>query len=219
MDFVFTWLPYLTFAAFVFGILWRIRRFIRGNAASNPLFPYTSSSLTKKIASYSKQIVLFTPLFRNDKKLWVYSWLFHLSLVLILLGHIRMFLGMQVDERVAFALGTSFGLVFLTAMLFLLLRRLGEARVISTAEDYLALLLLISIAMTGLAMRLSGHQYDFTGYLASLVSLSPRAPEYDSILVAHALLAQLLIAYLPYGKLFHSLGAFVTTYLPLRWQE
>lgn len=219
MDFVFTTLPYLTFAVFISGILWRINRFLKGKAASNPLFPNASSRLGEKIAAYFKQILLFTPLYRNDKKLWVYSWLFHLSLALILVGHIRMFLGVQIPQQMAFVLGTIFGLVFLITMVLLLLRRFGEVKIISTAEDYFALLLLISIAITGLTMRLSGHQYDFTGYLSSLLSLSPRAPEYDAVLATHALLAQVLIAYFPYGKLFHSVGAFVTTYLPLRCQE
>ena len=219
MDFIFTVLPYFAFTLFIVGLVWRFLRFMGGNVASNPLFPYASSSLTQKIRAYSKQILLFTPLFRNDRKLWVSSWLFHLSLALILLGHVRMFLGVEIDERVAFALGSLFGIIFLITMLLLLQRRFGEVKVISTMEDYFALLLLISIAVTGLAMRLSGHQYDFSGYLASLISLSPRAPEYDYVLALHALLAQFLIAYLPYGKLFHSVGAFVTAYLPLRWQE
>jgi|Deesub1362B_J571_1020462.scaffolds.fasta_scaffold00093_71 nitrate reductase gamma subunit len=218
MEFVFTILPYFTILLFTLGIIWRAYRF-RDNVASNPIFPYASSSLAEKVSTYSKQILLFTPLFKNDRKLWLASWLFHLSLALIVIGHIRMFLGIKIDERIAFALGTFFGLMFLATMLFLLARRFEEVKVISTLEDYFALFLLLSIAATGLAMRFSGEYYDFSGYLASLINFTPKAPEYDLVLATHALLAQLLIIYLPYGKLFHSIGAFVTSYLPLRWQE
>ena len=218
-QFIFTVLPYLTFTVFVSGIVWRLYLFVQGNVTSSPLFPYASSGIMEKAIIYSRQILLFTPLFRNDKKLWLCSWLFHLSLALIVIGHIRMFLGIKITEHAAFILGTFFGLIFLSTILLLLFRRLGEVRIISTIEDYLVLLLLLSLAITGLVMRLSGQQYDFSGYLPSLIGLSPRVPEFDSVLAAHALLAQVLIAYLPYGKLFHSIGAFVTSYLPLRWQE
>jgi nitrate reductase gamma subunit len=219
MELIFTILPYITFTVFVSGIVWRAYLFVQGNVTSSPLFPYASSDITEKVIIYSRQIFLFTPLFRNDKKLWLCSWLFHLSLALIVIGHIRMFLDIKISERAAFILGTFFGLIFLFTILLLLFRRLGEVKIISTIEDYTVLFLLLSLAITGLVMRLSGQQYDFSGYLTSMISLSPKSPEFDSILAAHALIAQLLIAYLPYGKLFHSIGAFVTSYLPLRWQE
>ena len=219
MDFVFTKLPYFTFGVFIIGLIWRLIRFFGKGIQSHPIFPYAKIGTFKRVSTYLSQILLFTPIFRSDRTLWTISWAFHLSLVLILAGHIRMFAGIKINEKLAFLLGSFFGLIFLISMLILLLRRFGEAKVISTTEDYLVLLLLISIAVSGLLMRFSGHHYNLTAYILSIVSFSPIPPRYDSLLLIHFLLAQILIAYLPYGKLFHSVGAFVTSYLPLRWQN
>ncbi len=219
MDFVFTSLPYITFTAFISGLIWRIWRFFRAGVPSYPLFPMASQDNFQKFKSYLTQVLLFAPLFKNDRKLWGLSWMFHLSLFLIVAGHFRMFLGIRIDERLAFTLGSFFGLVFLISVVILLFRRFGEVRVVSTLEDYVILILLVFIALSGLAMRFSGNHYDLSAYASSLITLSPQIPEYDIFLLIHAFLAQLLIAYLPYGKLFHSIGAFVTSYYPLRWQN
>ena len=219
MNFVFTSLPYMTLTAFFLGLVWRIWRFFKSGVQSYPLFPVASQSSFQKLKTYLSQILLFTPLFRNDRRLWALSWMFHLSLFLIIAGHFRMFLGIRIDERVAFTLGSFFGTVFLISVAILLLRRFGEVRIISTAEDYLALILLVLIALSGLAMRFSGSHYDLSDYAYSIATLSPEVPDYDTFLLIHAFLAQILIAYLPYGKLFHSIGSFVTSYQPLRWQN
>lgn len=158
---------------------------------------------------------LFKTLFSSDKSLWVLSWLFHVSLLVILLGHIRMFLGIKVGESFANFLGTSLGAIFFLTLLFLLVRRVAKLRVISTAEDYFALILLLSVAVSGMYLRL--NDVSLEGYLLSLIS-GEKIRVGSLALVVHAFLAQLLVAYLPFGKLFHSIGVFHSNYL-VRWKN
>jgi len=208
-------LPFVTLTVFLLGTAYRTYRYLSKPFRIFPTFPYASGSSSEKAKKYVKTLLLFEP-FRGDRALWTLSWLFHLSLAVIVLGHLRMFLGVPIEKSVSQLFGTLFGAIFTVALASLLLRRIFFLRAISTVEDYLVLILLLGIAVSGLYLRASG--VDLQGYALSLLR-----GEYvdvdDPVLVVHALLGQMLVAYLPFGKLFHSIGAFHSNYSALRWKD
>ncbi|ADC65247.1 Nitrate reductase gamma subunit [Ferroglobus placidus DSM 10642] len=208
-------LPFVTAAIFFAGLFFRVYKYLSVKLKIFPVFPKASKSGFKKLSDYFGDVFLFKTLFSSDKSLWVLSWLFHVSLLVILLGHIRMFLGIKVGESFANFLGTSLGAIFFLTLLFLLVRRVAKLRVISTAEDYFALILLLSVAVSGMYLRL--NDVSLEGYLLSLIS-GEKIRVGSLALVVHAFLAQLLVAYLPFGKLFHSIGVFHSNYL-VRWKN
>ena len=101
----------------------------------------------------------------------------------------------------------------------LLVRRLALRRVrqISGAPDFFALLLLIGIIATGDLMRFGAH-FDLAQtrvWAWSLLTFAPEIPE-DGTFLIHALLAMLLIMYIPFSKILHFGGIFFTQALVKR---
>ena len=157
--------------------------------------------------------------------LWSFSWVFHVTLALVFLGHVRVFTALI--DRILMAMGMSTeaignmsatvggvaGIILLATGILLLLRRLSIQRVreISGMPDFFALLLLIAIVVTGDLMRFGAH-FDLgqtRDWAWSLLTFSPQIPE-NGVFLLHALLAILLIIYIPFSKILHFGGIFFT---------
>jgi len=189
------------------------------------------------------EIFLFRSLFRNtkaafnrnDKNKLTYSWeiflwigalAFHYSFLVVLLRHFRFFTSPvpsclkmleAIDGIVQLGLPGLFlsGVVLLAATLFLLARRIFDAKVtyISQAADYFPLFLIIGIAATGLSMRYF-TKVDIIGIKTltmGLVTLSPIIPEnVGGLFYGHLFLVSILFAYFPASKLMHMGGIFLS---------
>ena len=154
--------------------------------------------------------------------LWCAAMLFHYSLLVILLRHLRFFLD-PLPEFVAvlgqmdgvFQVGLPrlymSGLLILAALAFLLGRRLWDARLryISLPADYFFLFLLLGIVCTGLYMR-HWDKVDAVSiktFAMGLVTFRPTLPESASpAFFAHLLLASVLLACIPQSKIMHMGG-------------
>jgi len=161
-----------------------------------------------------------------DKLLWAGALAFHWSFLVILLRHYRYFVE-PVPAAIAglasldgfFQVGVPIiylsNLIILAALGFLLLRRLLDRRLryISLPADYFPLFLLLGIAITGVLLRYF-VKTDITvvkELAISLVSLSPKVPEgLAPLFLAHLLLVSVLFAYLPFSKLSHMAGVFLS---------
>ena len=183
------------------------------------LFPSPRNGLWAEVL---KETLFFPSLFQGDRVLWTFAWVFHAMLALIVVGHVRVFtdfpalwaaLGINADTMSAVAGGAA-GIAILLAVLLLLLRRLAirRTREISTAGDHFALLLILAILLTGNAMRFLGH-FDLNQtreYFAALVTLRAPSPPASAWFLAHFLLAQVLVLYIPFSKILHFGGVFFT---------
>lgn len=167
----------------------------------------------------------------TTRTLWLAAGLFHVSLAVILVRHLRMFLE-PVPGFVAWledvdSLGeitlprihlSSVG--FVLALLFLLGRRLWLARLryISLAADYFPLLLLLAIASFGLVARhvvrtdVPMVKQVVTGLAGGTLAL-PSTP--DLFLVGHLFLVAVLVVYFPLSKLMHAPGAWLSPTLTM----
>jgi nitrate reductase gamma subunit len=175
---------------------------------------------------------LFLPsLFRGDRVLWFFAWVFHVMLALVFLGHMRVFsglidstlMGMGMSEEgittMSSTVGGAAGILILATGVFLLLRRLFQQRVreISGIPDFFALILLLAIIITGNQMRFGAH-FDLAEtrvWAASLLTFSPIVPASSAFLL-HAMLAQFLFIYVPFSKIMHFGGIFFTQALVKR---
>ena len=170
--------------------------------------------------------LFFPGLFRSDRVLWFFSWFFHATLALIVLGHIRVVTGLI--DRILIAMGMNAegvdwmsstfggaaGIIILATGTLLLARRFAVARTreISGAGDFFALLLIIAVILTGNLMRFGGEHFALEQtriWASSLLTFSPVVPASQTFLV-HALLAQILFIYIPFSKILHFGGIFFT---------
>lgn len=186
------------------------------------------------------ELLLFRSLFRNNRarlsggrlilgesaSLWLASLAFHWALLLILLRHLRLFL----EPVPAFvnALDCIDGFfqigvpplylsdaILTAALAWLLLRRFRDPalRYLSLFSDYFALFLLLAIAVTGILMRYFTRVDVFSvkQFALSLAALRPTVPQtLGALFLCHLLLVCALAAYIPFSKLMHMGGAFLS---------
>jgi nitrate reductase gamma subunit len=214
-------LPYIALPVFVAGMGYRFWIWSRTpQPAKLTLFP-AGNALRGVLA----ETFFFPSLFRGDRLLWSLAWLFHATLALVLLGHIRVFssiidralelagMSPQAIDLLSSRAGGLAGIVLLATGLLLLARRLAVRRVreISGLPDFLAPLLLVGVIVTGDLLRF-GAPFDLQQtrlWASSLLRFSPLVPD-DGAFLLHLTLAQILIVFIPFSKILHFGGIFFT---------
>ncbi len=213
MSILFAILFYLATLAFVVGLLHRIRTYARTPA---PLkIPTTPAPVTKGGVALrmTREVVFFESLFKANLWTWSMGWLFHASLALVVLRHLRYFTE-PVWGWVAFIqpFGVYAGLTMFAGLCGLWARRLFVERIryISTPSDHLWLLLLIGIAATGLMMKFAAHTdvIAVKNYFLGLMRFDIQSLPADALLIAHLSLVLLLLVFFPISKLLHAPGVF-----------
>jgi len=161
----------------------------------------------------AREVLLFQSLFRADKLLWAISMVFHYSLLLVVLRHLRYFLD-PVWSVIAFiqpfGLYAGFGLML--GLLGLLARRIwiDRVRYISAPSDFLMLVLLLVIGGSGLMMKYV-NPTDIVmvkAFFQGLKYFSWQPLPADFTLLLHLSAVVLLMIIFPISKLLHAPGVF-----------
>lgn len=160
-----------------------------------------------------REVVFFDSLFKASVWTWLFAWLFHAGLVLMLVIHLR-YLAIPIWPWIEALIPFS---EFASACMFvgligLLLRRclVDRVRVISAPSDYLMLILFIGITMSGIAMRWFTYTnyYEVTLFARGIIQLSPQALPSYAILTIHIVLVCVALLIFPFSKLLHAPGVF-----------
>ncbi|MCI5221216.1 MAG: menaquinol oxidoreductase [Candidatus Electrothrix sp. AR4] len=171
--------------------------------------------------------------YESSKWLWLFGIVFHYSMLVILLRHLRLLL--EPVPFLIFALEYLDGILQVTApavyltdaailigLFSLLGRRLinPQVRYISLANDYFPLFLLIGIAVSGVLMRyLLRSNVDIIAIKQLAVGLTTFSfgqmfssinGGIASIFYIHLFLVSCLLAYFPFSKLMHMGGVFLS---------
>jgi len=204
---------YAAAAVLVAGVGWRVLQYARVPA---PLrIPTTPAPRTRAgaAARVAREVVLFESLFRSSKWTWLFGWMFHVALALVLVRHLRYFIE-PVWGWVAFAqpFGVYAGFALVAGLAGLWARRflVERIRYISTWSDHLMLALLAGIALTGLGMKYVAHT-DIIGlkeFIRGLIVFDWQPLPADPLLLIHLSLVLLLMVVFPASKLLHAPGVF-----------
>jgi nitrate reductase gamma subunit len=210
---VFAILFYFATLLFVVGVLYRISTYARTPA---PLkIPTTPAPITKGgvVLRMTREVVFFESLFKSNLWIWGLGMLFHASLALVIMRHLRYFIE-PVWEWVSLIqpFGMYAGITMLLGLGGLWGRRLFVERIryISTPSDHLMLLLLMAIASSGLMMKFVVHTdvIAVKGYFLGLMHLNVQALPDDILLFVHLSLVAALLIIFPFSKLLHAPGVF-----------
>jgi nitrate reductase gamma subunit len=247
--------PYFVFIIFMGGFIYRIIKWARSpvpfriptTCGQEKSLPWIKNNPVENpsgrwgvIARMAQEIVLFRSLFRNTdvkiingrpvydgaKWLWFFGLMFHLSLLIVVLRHLRFFtepvipfVSMLSAIDGFFEIGVPAlylsDVALATGLTFLFLRRviIPQVRYISLFTDYFALLLISAVALTGLLMR---HFYPadlntIKTLAMSWISFAPAAPQNVSVIFyMHLCFVFILIGWLPFSKLIHAGGIFMS---------
>lgn len=163
-------------------------------------------------------------IYYSSKWLWCFSLIFHYSVLVIVIRHLRFFMEPvpcvitwveTIDGIMQFGSPRFYwtGGLALVALLFLLCRRLWNHRLryISLLNDYFPLWLLLGIVISGIILR----YFDKTEisqvkiYLMGLTHFSPiAAAGINALFFVHLTLVCTLLIYFPFSKLAHMPGVF-----------
>ena len=162
----------------------------------------------------------------RDKWLWAAALAFHWSFLIVLLRHFRFFAdpvpsfvwGIQALDgffKVGVPILYLTSILLLASVTYLFIRRIviPQLSYISLPADYFPLFLIMAIAGSGILMR---HFYKVNivtvkELTMGLVSLQPTLPEgIGFIFFAHVFFVSVLFAYLPFSKLVHLGGVFMS---------
>jgi len=218
-------LPYIAVAVFIAGVTYRVMTWLKAPVPFQlTLFPAPNTS-AGRTAALAKELLFFSSLRRGDKTLWFWAWLMHISLAMIIAGHAVgiyflthqfTLIGMTeaASSKMSATLGIIAGIGFIAALAMLLYRRISipEVRRLSDPADYFDIALLLAVLLTGMMMRAPGVHVDLVSireYLGSLIMLSPKNMQLDSLFVIHFFLINVLMIYFPFSKLIHMAGFFV----------
>ena len=204
---------YAATAVLVFGLAFKIRSYVGTPAPlkipTTPA-PTTTTGVGLRMA---REVVLFESLFKSSKWTWIFGWMFHASLLLVLLRHLRYF-QQPVWEPVLLIqpFGTYAGFTLVAGLGGLWARRLfvDRVRYISTPSDHLHLALLVAIGASGLAMRFVAHTdiIALKAFMLGLMRFDWQPLPSDPVLLVHLTLVALLMIVFPISKLLHAPGLF-----------
>ena len=206
-------LLYLATLLFVVGLLYRISVYSRTPA---PLkIPTTPAPVNAGgvVLRMTREVLFFESLFKANLWTWGLGWLFHASLVLVLLRHLRYFTE-PVWAWVALIqpFGVYAGITMLFGLAGLWVRRLLVERIryISTPSDHLMLALLIVIATSGLLMKFLAHTdvVAVKGFILGLMYFNWQPLPAHLGLYVHLFLVAMLLLVFPISKLLHAPGLF-----------
>jgi nitrate reductase gamma subunit len=204
---------YLATAAFVVGLAYRIRLYARAPALLN--IPTTPAPTTQKgvVVRMTKEVVLFESLFKANKWTWLFGWVFHMAMLLVVLRHLRYFtepVWFWVNWVQPFGLYAGFAMVAGLAALWGRRFLVERIKYISAPSDHLMLLLLIGIGVTGLMMKYVAHTdiISLKAYILGLMYFDWQPLPADPVLLVHLGLVLILIFIFPISKLLHAPGVF-----------
>ena len=187
----------------------------------------TPAPLTRKGVAYRffTEVVLFNSLFRATKWTWIFGFMFHFSLLLAFFRHLRYvispesFIWPLVNNMVVQSFGHYAGFAMVLGLLGLLARRIfvDRVRYISSPSDYLMLLLIIGIAVTGLMMSYVARTdiIQLKAFVMGLFLFDLQDLPSDLVLLAHLTMVLFLAMIFPISKLLHAPGLFMA---PTRYQ-
>jgi nitrate reductase gamma subunit len=151
---------YVAAATLVGGVAWKCWVYARTPQPLKIPIPPAPTTRGGVVLRMLLEVTLFRALFRSNKWIWLFGWLFHVALLAVLLRHLRYFTE-PVWAWVALIqpFGIYAGFAMLAGLAGLWARRVlvDRVRYISSPSDHLMLALLAAIAASGLAMKYLAH--------------------------------------------------------------
>ena len=172
--------------------------------------PTTTSGVVFRLF---REVVFFESLFKATKWTWIFGWVFHAALLLVLIRHLRFFqepVWTLVALAQPFGLYAAFGMVIGLSGLWARRFLVDRVRYISTLSDHLMLALLLAIALSGLGMKYLAPT-DIVGlksFMLGLMTFNWQPLPEDPLLLVHLFLVATLMTIFPISKLLHAPGLF-----------
>ena len=204
---------YVAAATLAGGVAWKCWVYARPPQPLKIPIPPAPTTRRGVVLRLLMEVVLFRSLFRSNKWIWLFGWIFHVALLAVLARHLRYFTE-PVWGWVALIqpFGLYAGFAMLAGLAGLWARRflVDRVRYISSPSDHLMLALLAAIAASGLAMKYLAHTdiVALKAFFLGLMAFDWQPLPADPALLVHLALVATLMIVFPASKLLHAPGVF-----------
>lgn len=213
LTFIISIILYLSAAILIAGLGYRV--YIYAKTPAPLKIPTMPAPLTVNGVRLRmiKEVVFFNSLFRANKWIWMFGWLFHVGMALVLFRHLR-YATEPVWDIVAIMqpIGVYMAFAMLIGLLGLWARRMLVERIryITNPSDHIILGLLILIVISGLFMKYVSHIdiVQAKAFALGLLYFDWQTLPSDFMFVIHLLLVSALMIIFPFSKLLHAPGVF-----------
>ncbi|MDH5786459.1 MAG: respiratory nitrate reductase subunit gamma [Chromatiales bacterium] len=215
MSVLFALLFYVAFVLLVVGLGRKIIQYWKTPA---PLkIPTTPAPTTRGGVAFrmGREVVLFESLFKSNKWIWLFGYMFHVGLALVLFRHGRYFVpepGALLTFMQPF--GKYAAIAMVVGLLGLWARRIFVERIryITGPSDHLMLALLVGIGVSGSLMTFVAHTkiVEVKDFFQNVMrfNFGELALPGDPLLMLHLFLVAVLMIVFPLSKLLHAPGVF-----------
>ncbi|MCC2113553.1 MAG: respiratory nitrate reductase subunit gamma [Hyphomicrobiales bacterium] len=210
---LFALLFYVATLVLVAGLAFRVWQYATTPA---PLkIPTTPAPVTRSgvVFRMAREVVLFESLFKSNKWIWLFGYLFHGALALVLIRHLRYFIEpVWTVVVLAQPFGVYAGFAMVAGLLALWARRFVVPRIryISGPSDHLMLALIVAIGLSGLGMKYLARTdiIAVKAFFLGLMRFDWQPLPADPALLVHLTLVATLMIVFPFSKLLHAPGVF-----------
>ncbi len=202
---------YLAAAVLIGGLAFRLVVYARTPA---PLkIPTTPAPLTQGGVAMRliREVAFFAALYKSNKWIWLFGWVFHAALLLVLLRHLRYFtepVWMWVALIQPFGQYAAFAMVLGLGGLWARRVLVDRVRYITGPSDHLMLALLVALGVTGILMKYVWHTdiVALKAFFLGLMYFNWQPLPADPLLLIRLLLVVALMIVFPISKLLHGPG-------------
>jgi nitrate reductase gamma subunit len=210
MGTILTFITYIVCAVFLGRFLFHVLSWF--NAVKQPAVESISKKISSGvIAEMLLDIVFFRRLIKTNKILWAASWTFHISLLLVILRHLRYVMYPVPDFVMSMqTIGTAAGYVLPVSLLVILITRAaGNRDRYLSFYNFFLLAVLLLMGMTGILLKLFYRTslLDIKAFMMGIVTFHPDTAPDSLLFIVHYVLVVILIPALP----FHLIAAPVIT--------
>ncbi len=210
---VYASLFYVAATVLLAGLAIKIAQYVRTPA---PLkIPTTPAPVTKSgvVFRIAREVVFFESLFKGNKWIWIFGWMFHFGLFLVTLRHLRYFMDpVWFPIELVQPFGIYGGIAMVVGLAGLWARRflVDRVRYVTNKSDHLILALLVAIGLSGLGMKFLFHVdvISVKAFFLGLLRFQVQPLPADPLLLLHLLLVATLMIVFPFSKLLHAPGLF-----------
>lgn len=203
-------ITYIACAVFLGRFLFHVLSWLK--AVKQPAVEVISKKVSSgMIAEMLLDIVFFRRLIKTNKILWAASWTFHISLLLVILRHLRYFMYPVPDFVMSMqTTGIAAGYVLpVSLLIILIIRAAGNRDRYLSLYNFFLLAMLLLTGMTGILLKLFYRTglLDIKAFMMGIVTFHPDAVPDSLLFFVHYVLVLILIPALP----FHLIAAPVIT--------
>ncbi len=192
---------YICAAIFLWRIIWRVVLLLRiPENRTKEISPAPKATFLTTIKT-ARDIIFLSRLFRVNPMLWLGEWVFHVAFVLVFIRHLRYVLHYVPDWVIKLEfIGLLAGYVLPVTLIYILIVKLiiEKKRYFSTG-NFLLLLLLFLLSITGIVMKNFIHPdiVDIKIFITHALAFKLNTAPKSILFIIHFIIAFILLAYLP----------------------